>query len=116
MKILLFTIGRVAGSTSLHQASHTHMSLVVDCLTHLYDCCTALLAILKKQLTYIQWVKEKHFGYATILLAFLFVRVLGLRPKIISTISSPRDPRRAQWADLMKRLGGSEVSQTTWDD
>ena len=29
MKILLFTIGRVAGSTSLHQASRTQMSIAV---------------------------------------------------------------------------------------
>lgn len=43
MKILLFTIGRVAGSASLHQASCTHMSIIVERLVHIYDWCTALL-------------------------------------------------------------------------
>ena len=32
------------------------------------------------------------------------------------TSASPRDPRIAHWADMMKRLGGSEVPRTTWDD
>ena len=50
MNILLFTIGRVAGSTSLHQASRTQMSIVVECLIHLFDWCTTLLSNMKKQL------------------------------------------------------------------
>ena len=47
---------------------------------------------------------------------FFFEKILALRPKVISSISNPRDPRIARWADLMKRLGGSEVPRTTWDD
>lgn len=50
------------------------------------------------------------------MLTLFFERVPRLRPKIISTISSPRDPRISRWADWMKRLGGIEVSLTTWDD
>ena len=37
INILLFTIGRVAGSASLHQASRTHMSIAVECLIHVYN-------------------------------------------------------------------------------
>ena len=51
MKILLFTIGRVVRFASLHQASRTQMSIVVECLVHLYDWCTTLLINMKKQLT-----------------------------------------------------------------
>ena len=116
IKILLFTIGRVAGSASLHQASRTHMSIAVECLIHVYDWCTALLLNMKQQLTSIRKTHTKHFGYGTILTTFFFERVPALRPKVISTISSPRDPRIARWADMMKRLGGSEVPRTTWDD
>ena len=95
MKILLFTIGRVAGSASLHQASRTQMSIVVECLVHLYDWCTALLINMKQQLTSIWRAKTKHFGYGTILMKFFFEKIPGLRPKVISSINSPRDPRIA---------------------
>ena len=71
---------------------------------------------MKQQLTSIRQVKTKHFGYGTILTTFFFERVPALRPRVISTISSPRDPRIARWVDMMKRLGGSEVPQTTWHD
>lgn len=67
-------------------------------------------------MTSIQHAKTKHFGYGAILLTFFFERVTWLRPKIISTISSPHDPWIARWVDLMKRLGESEVPRTTWDD
>ena len=71
---------------------------------------------MKQQLTSIRQAKTKHFGYGTILTTFFFERVPALRLKVISTISSLRDPRIARWADMMKRLGGSEVPRTTWDD
>ena len=57
-----------------------------------------------------------NFGYRKILCSFIFERVHGLRPKVLSTISSPRDPQMGRWADLMKRLGGGEVPRTTFDD
>ena len=105
MKILLFTIGRVAGSASLHQASRTQMSIVVECLTHVYDWCTTLLLNMKQQLTSIQQSKTKHFGYGTILTTFFFEKIPALRPRVFSTISSPQDLRIARWVDMMKRLG-----------
>ena len=61
MKILLFTIGRVAGFASLHQASRTQMSIAMECLTHLYDWCTTLLMNMKQQLTSIRKKKDKKF-------------------------------------------------------
>ena len=48
MKILLFTIGRVAGSASLHQASRTQINIAVEWLIHLFDWCTTLLRNMKK--------------------------------------------------------------------
>ena len=94
MKILLFTIGWVAGST-LHLASRTQMSIAVECLTHIYDWCTALLMNMKQQLNSIRKAKTKHFGYGTILMTFFFQKIPGLRPKVISSINIPRDPRIA---------------------
>ena len=92
------------------------MSIAVECLTHVYDWCTTLLLNMKQQLTSIRQAKTKKFGYGTILMTFFFEKIPALRPRVISTISSPQDPRISRWADMMKRLGGSEVPQTTWDD
>ena len=92
------------------------MSIAVECLTHAYDWCTALLMNMKQQLTSIHQVKTKHFGYGTILMTFFFEKIPVLRPRVISTISSPRDPIIACQADMMKKLGGSEVPRTTWYD
>ena len=92
------------------------MSIAVECSIHLYDWCTTLLINMKKQLTSIQKDKTNHFGYGTILMTFFFEKIPGLRPKVISSIYSPRDPRISWWDDLMKRLGGGEVPHTTQDD
>ena len=61
LRILLFSIARVNGSSSLHQESRVSMSLVVDCLTTIFDYCTPLLTNMKSQLTSIQKGKMKNF-------------------------------------------------------
>ena len=54
LRIILFTMARVNGSSSLHQASRLTMSVAVDCLTTVFDWCTPLLANMKSQLTSIK--------------------------------------------------------------
>lgn len=116
LRIILFTIARVNGSSSLHQASRLTMSVVVDCLTTVFDWCTPLLASMKSQLTFIKRGQTKSFGYGTILCTFFFERIPALRPRVAVSISTPRDPRMGRWAALMKRLGGGEVPRTAFDD
>lgn len=62
LRIILFTIARVNGSASLHQASQLAMSLAVDCLTTIFDWCTPLLTNLKSQLSSIKKGQDKNFG------------------------------------------------------
>jgi len=116
LRIILFTIARVNGSSSLHQASRLNMSVAVDCLNTVFDWCTPLLANLKSQLTSIRRGQTKNFGYGTILCTFFFERIPALRPRVAVSISTPRDPRMGRWADLMKRLGGGEVPRSAFDD
>ena len=47
---------------------------------------------------------------------FFFEKVPALRPRVVVSISTPRDPRMGQWVDLMKRLGGGEVPRIAFDD
>ena len=116
LRIILFTIARVNGSSSLHQASRVNMSVAVDCLTTVFDWCTPLLSNMKEQLASIRRGQTKNFGYGTILCTFFFEKVPALRPRVAVPISSPRDPRMGRWADLMKRLGGGEVPRNAFDD
>ena len=109
LRIILFTIARVNGLASLHQASRLTMSLVVDYLTTIFDWCTPLLASMKSQLTSIKRGQTKNFGYGTILCSFFFKRVPPLRPKVAVSIRIPWDPRMRRWADLMKRLRGGDI-------
>lgn len=47
LKILLFSIARVNGFSTLHQASCVSMSPAVECLTTVFDWCTPLLTNMK---------------------------------------------------------------------
>lgn len=116
LRIILFTMARVNGSSSLHQASRLTTSMAVDCLTTMFDWCTPLLANMKRQLNSIKRGQTKNFGYGTILCTFFFEKVPALRPRVAVSISTPRDPRMGRWADLMKCLGSGDVPRTTFDD
>ena len=58
----------------------------------------------------------KNFGYGTILHSFFFKKVIGLRPKVSTSISSLRDPRTGRWVDLMKCFRGEDMPRMTFDD
>lgn len=47
LRIFLFTIAQVNGLASLHQVSQVSMSLVVECLTTIFDGCMPLLTNMK---------------------------------------------------------------------
>ena len=102
LRIMLFTIARVNGSGSLHQASQLSMSLVVECVTTVFDWCNHLLTNLKSQLSSIKKGQTKNFGYGSILCSFFFERIPVLCPRVLILISSPRDPWMRRWADPMK--------------
>lgn len=91
------------------------MSLAVECLTTIFDWCTPLLTNMKSHLSSIQKGQTKNFRYGTILCSF-FEKVPGLHPRVLASISSPRDPQMGRWADLMKCLGGGDVLRTAFDD
>jgi len=116
LRIILFTIAKVNGANSLHQASRLAMCLAVDCLTTVFDCCTSLLTNLNSQLTSIKKGQTKKFGYGTILCSFFFEMVPTLYPRVLVSISRLRDPQMGRWADLMKWLGGGDIPRTTFYD
>lgn len=112
IKIILFTIVRVVALSTSHQASWLAMFLAVECLhPKVFEWWIGLLAYIKKQLSPMRRGKTENFCYGSILCSFFFERVLTLWPKVSTTISRPRDPRIDIWEDLIKCLGGGEVTR-----
>ena len=91
LQVLMSTIVRVAGSLSLHLATQNQMRLAVDCMQGaLYDWCSGVIPIMRKQLSDCKRGRKKNFGYSSMLVAFLFEIVSGLSPAVPLPVHSPR--------------------------
>ena len=101
LQVLTSTIVRVAGSSSLHLATRNQMRLVVDGMQGaLYDWCSRVILIMRKQISDCKRGRRKNFGYSSILVAFFFERVPGLSLAVPFPVNSPRQPRlvgRMNW-------------------
>ena len=63
LQVLMSTIVRVAGSSSLHLTTRNQMRLVVDCLQGaLYDWCSGVIPIMWKQLFDCKRGRQNNFG------------------------------------------------------
>ena len=71
LQVLASTIVRISGSSSLHLATRNQMRLVVDYFRGaLYDWCSGVSPIMRRQLSDCKRGRQKNFGYARILVAF----------------------------------------------
>ena len=71
LQVLTSTIVRVARSSSLHLATWNQMRLAVHYMQGaLYDWCSGVIPILRKQLSNCKRGRRKNFGYSSILGAF----------------------------------------------
>ena len=90
LQVLESIIVRVAGSSSIHLATRNQMRLAVECLQgSLFDWCSRVILIVKKQLFDCKRGRRKYFGYPRILVAFFFERVPGLSLAEPLPVSSP---------------------------
>ena len=78
---LTSTIVRIAGSSSLHLATRNQMRLAVDCTQgFLYDWCSGVVPIMRKQLSDCKRGRQKKFRYSSILVAFFFFESTRVEP------------------------------------
>jgi hypothetical protein len=81
LQVIVLLIGRIIGSTDLHQASLTQMNYVVQCLNaQFFDWSTTFLECMKRQLTDCRLWAHRNFGFGTILCSLFFERVLSFSP------------------------------------
>ena len=64
LRVLVSTIVRVVGYSSLHLSTQNQMRIVVECLQGtLFDWCLGIIPIMKKQLSDCKRGWHKNFGY-----------------------------------------------------
>ena len=81
LRTILYTVTRIAGSTSAHLASKSQVTISIRATEGVvFDRCSGLLANLKDQLTRCRPGRQKQFGYGSILACFFFQRVPQMRP------------------------------------
>ena len=101
LQVLVSTIVRVAGSSSLHLATQNQMRIAVECLQgDLFYWCSGVISIMKKQLSECKRGWRKNFSYSSILVSFLFERVLALSPIVPLPSFSPCHPRLSRWGEI----------------
>ena len=117
LQVLVSTIVRVVGSSSLHLATRNQMRLAVDCLHGaLYHWCSGVIPIMRKQLSNCKIGKQNNFGYSSTLVPFLFERVPGLSPAVPLPVCSPRHPRMSRCGEIFLHQGGGGPVQSVYDD
>ena len=117
LQVLVSIVVRVAGSSSLHLGTQNQMRIAVECLQGaLYDWCSRVIPIMRKQLSDCKRGRRKNFGYSSILVAFFFERVPILIPTIPLPVRSPRHPRLSRWGEIFLCQGGSGSVQSVYDD
>ena len=117
LQVLVSTVVRVAGSSSLHLATRNQMRIAVECLQGaLFDWCSRVIPIMKKQLSDCKRGRCKNFGYTSILVAFFFERVHALSPVVPLPSFSPHHPRLSRWGEIFLHHGGGGSIQIFYDD
>jgi hypothetical protein len=115
LKVIVFLIGHIIGSASLHQASRAHMNCAVQCLNEqIFDRSTTLLDFMKRQLTECHMRRHRNFGFGTILSSF------SLRGYQVSTLERRYEgmsPLSQRYADgrccFCDRVGGGLLRPST---
>ena len=82
----------------------------------LFDWCSGVIPIMKKQLSDCKRGRRKNFHYSRILVAFFFERVPGLTPVVPLLVSSPRQTRVSRWGEIFLHQGGGGSVQSVYDD
>ena len=106
-KTILYTVTRIAGSTSVHLASKSQVTISIRTTKGVvFDWCLGFLANLKDQLTRCRQGRHKQFGYGSVLACFFFQRVPQMRLWVVVPSFTARDPAMLKWSSLLVRLGG----------
>jgi len=120
LRIIMFTITRAAGSLQPHLASRGNVMTAVRCTDgEVFDWVTAVHGGLTEQLSKAKRGRAKQFGYGSLICSFFLQRIPAMRPRVSRVAPGPREPRMAQWTEMMARIGGgiptNQFGHEFWD-
>jgi hypothetical protein len=73
LKVIVFLIGQITGSTALHQASQVGMYCAVQCFNaRVFDWSMTMLDCMKRKLTECRGRSNKNFGFGTVFFSLFF--------------------------------------------
>jgi hypothetical protein len=114
--VILLLIRWITRSTTLHQASRTHMHCTIQCLeATIFYWSTTMLVCMKRQLTECRQHTNKNFRFGTILWSFFFERMPSLSPREIVRGHVASFPTVSRWETLLPRQGGGRTIEA-FDD
>jgi hypothetical protein len=80
LRTILFTISRMAGSSSPHMALQSYFQYAIECTEpQVFNWADVVLRSMKKKLTKCRQCDLKKFGYGSLLVSFFLERVPLLR-------------------------------------
>jgi hypothetical protein len=104
LRTILFTIARMAGSSTLHMALQSYFQYAIKCTEpRVFNWADVVLRSIKKQLTKCRRSELKQFKYGSLLVSFFLERVPIFRLQVEWNIQGPRYPRMLRWCRLMAR-------------
>jgi hypothetical protein len=110
LRMVIYMIGKITGSTTLHEASRSHMHCANQCLhAIIFDWSTTMLTCMKKQLTNSRRRTNKNFEFGTMLCAFFFESVPRLSPQETVRGHIASFPALCRWATLFPQQGVGRV-------
>jgi hypothetical protein len=113
LQAIVFLIGRIVGSTALHQAYWAQMNCVVHCLnSQIFDWSTTLLECMKRQLIDCRLRTQRNFRFRTVLCSFFFERVPSFSPRVVVEGHQVSLPSMCIWVVLLPRQGGRRTNES----
>lgn len=104
LQTILSLIGRITGSTAVHQATRTQMNCAIQCMNaQIFYWSTTFLEVMKRQLTDCHQREHRNFGFGTILCSFFFERVPCFSPWMTVRGHLATFPAVCRWAALLPR-------------
>ena len=117
LQVMISTMVRIVGSSSLHLATRTQMWIAVECMQGIvFDCCLSMISIMRKHLSGWQRGCMKNFRYSGILVVFFFERVPSISPVVALPPPFPLQPRLTRWGEVFIYQGGRGSVQIFYDD
>ena len=117
LQTILLLIGRITGSTIVHQASCAQMNCATQCMNaQIFDWSTTLLECMKRQLTNCRQWTQRNFRFGTILCSLFFKRVSCFSPRVVVRGHLASFLAVCRWAVLLPRQGGERTMEAFNND